>query len=1001
MYKMILLSSMKRKAIIISTIVLFSLLMVQMSSMMIFRSVAQNYQSVGIEIVSDTSGLPYVDSMRTFVLHFEDKNSFNNFVDTYNPVKDLTFSYLKMVALDDYLSTKIQYSEIEGVDHVFDITNANFYFIDPPDQSVEEYGTIQTTQTRDLINIDALWALGYYGNNTVILDTDTGINPDHVDFEDRIHINSTSFNLQIYGSDVNEYTIDDFNGHGTHTAGTAAGAGIANAANIGMAPDADILVTKIGGPGSSVYTLAGIAAMNYGLAIGIDVINISWGGGDTEGMWLTEIAVEEMSAQGVVVVCSAGNEATSGYGSLSSPGTAPNAISVAGTTVTGGSYGASSLGPTAEYYPKPDIAAPGQDIASCWIGGPTEYNTISGTSMAAPHITGGVACLIEAMKTLAIPYDVGMIKAALMKTANLGSNDWLKWGAGLANFGSALTAIQSAPTNGSGHPAILYARPSLMSTHQTVPQGFHSEMHVQSISSTPWNDLAPVLSGNISAIVDLNTTAVTGPWTKNYYLAVNVADDATLGVYTGSITFETASGVTATTQLEITIEEGKAKILYGKLFTDWPQDSLFGQYVYVTDYLLENGIALNEYAKLNITGEENEITEELLNGYDAIWLPDPFGLDFKEDLSGYESYKEITNSEITAIQNFVAGGGGLMVDFNGMSPNEGFPDSGNNMTRLDDLLSIYGVETTWAARDYDNTVKISVSAFHAVTDGVSFIDQTGTTLTVSGDALALAKHDNKPTQAIWENSAGGRVWVSGTNFILDSRGFPDLYNPGTQNNLFCKNIINWLIAKEKMYVEYVEDATGATVNIDSLDPLAGISAWLDFTDSTGTTGSFVPLIDLGGGQYSYRVTYADEGVYTLILESADDKWMQRFLYDSQPPVITIESAWENYTIPEVGRIDFKIEDTTTDIAAASATLNGGYIGVSGAGKVRTFSILGSKLTEDLNELYVYAKDAADNIVESTYLIPMTKVKTPFSMVAILVSLASIAAIVTISRRRKN
>jgi subtilisin family serine protease len=996
---------MKRKAIIISASILFSLLMVQMSSMMIFSFSSVSYEQMEIEVVSDTSSFPVVDSMRTFVLHFEDRASFNKFVDTYNPIEDLTFSYLKMVALDDYLSTKVYYNRIEGVKRVFDITDSEFYFIDPVgDNEVLEYGMKQTIQTRDLINVDALWALGYTGNNTVIMDTDTGINTDHVDFEDRILPTSKSFNLLIYGSDINDNSIEDGNGHGTHTAGTAAGAGIANAANIGMAPDAGILAAKIGGPGRAVYPLAGVAAMNYGVGLGIDVINISWGGGDSEGLELTETVVEEMAAQGVVVVCSAGNEGASGIGVLSSPGTAPNAISVAGTTVTGGPYGVSSFGPTAENYPKPDIAAPGVQITSCWIGSSTAYNTIDGTSMAAPHIAGGVLCLIEALKTLAIPYNPGLIKAALMKTANLGTNDWIKWGAGLANFGNALTAIQAAPTNGSGFPVIMYARPSLLSIHENVLQGFHGEMKVQSVSSTPWNDIAPVLSGNITAIAELNTTSLTERWTKNYYLAVNVPDDATLGVYTGTVTFETAAGVTATTQLEITVEEGDAKILYARLFTNWAQDSPFGQYGPVTEYLYDNGITLNEYGLWNITGEQNVITEDLLNQYDAIWLPDPFGNTVNFTETGMGDSVEITNAEITAIQNYIAGGGGMMIDFNGWEYDEIFGaqiEWGTNVSRVDDLISIYGIQTVDEPFETENTVKIPITGYHAVTDGVSYIDHFGGTLSVTDDAVALAKYDGNPVQAIWENDVGGRVWVSATNFILDSSGFPDLYNTGTQNNLFCTNIINWLIAKEKLYVEYVEDATGVNVNIDSLDPAAILTATLKFTDSTGTTSEGVTLTDLGGGQYSYRVTFADEGIYTLIIETADDKWMQEFLYDTNPPVITIESAWTNYTVPEIGRIDFKIEDTTTNIAGVSVDLNGGYVAVSGGGKVRTFSVLGSKLTEDMNVLEVYASDAAGNIVESTYLIPMTKVKTPFSTVAILLSLATLAAIVTIVRRRKN
>ncbi|MHA1514854.1 MAG: hypothetical protein ACTSPF_04885, partial [Candidatus Heimdallarchaeaceae archaeon] len=86
---------MKRKAIIVTTIFLLSLFMFQMSSMMIMTSVAQNDRTVEIEIITQPSSLteqPFVDSIRTFVLHFDKKAMFNNFVDSYNPVEELTFS---------------------------------------------------------------------------------------------------------------------------------------------------------------------------------------------------------------------------------------------------------------------------------------------------------------------------------------------------------------------------------------------------------------------------------------------------------------------------------------------------------------------------------------------------------------------------------------------------------------------------------------------------------------------------------------------------------------------------------------------------------------------------------------------------------------------------------------------------------------------------------------------------------------------------------------------
>ncbi len=1002
---------MKRKAIIVTTIFLFSLFMFQMSSMMIMTSIAQNDTNVEIEIITQPSSLPeqpFIDSMRTFVLHFDKKAMFNSFVDSYNPVEELTFSNLKMVALEDYLSKKDEYRKIDGVDTVLDITDSKFYFYEQPEETeyimLDSSGVKQTLQTRDLLNIDDLWSLGYTGSNTVVYDIDSGIFEDHLDFEERILDTSQSFLLTIYGAPFNDYSIDDLNGHGTHTAGIAAGAGIANGENIGMAPDADILVAKIGGSGSTVYALAGIAAMDHGLTIGVDVVNLSWGGGDSEGMDLTEIAVEEMIAQGVVVAAAAGNAGVSGFYTLDSPGSAPNAISVAGTTVTGGIYGVSSNGPTAEGYLKPDIAAPGRDIISCGIENPSAYVTGSGTSMATPHIAGGVAVLIEALKDQGIPYDAGLIKAALMESADLGINSYLSSGAGLANFGTAFTNIQSAPTNGSGFPVILYAHPYFpILDYTNIPQGFHAELYVQSVSSTPWEDLNPVLSGNITTILDLNTTAVTGPWTKNYYLAINVPDNAALGLYTGIITYETAAGVTTTTPIEITVKEGKGKILYARLFTDYGIDNFLGQYYYAIEDLLAKGIAVNEYRLLNITGEENVITEDLLNQYDAIWIPDPFELRLDEAYT-ISGYTEITESEITAIQNYVNGGGGLFIDFLGLSSQEtpvGDRNLGTNITRLNELTSIYGIEASYDLFEFDAPVKIPVTKTHAVTEGVDYMDHYGTTLTVTGDAISLAKYANKPTVALWENLAGGRVLVASTNFQLDTVGYLNLYNTGTQNEIFTINAFNWLTAREKITAVSSEDETGVDFDIYSLDPLADIAASVEFVEPTGSSFQFVSLIDVGGGQYSYRLTYAEEGIYTFILESADDKWIGEYIFDSNPPVIT-SGTWANYTVPESARLDFKIQDTITDIITTNVELNGGSVSISGTGKVRTFVVLVSSLIEGDNTLYIYAEDAASNIIEATYIIPTTKPKgSPVNTFYAILGLLSIAALITFLRKRKN
>lgn len=999
---------MKRKAIIVSTVFLFSILMLQMSSMMILTSVAQEKKGFDIEIVQDTTSQqeqPIIDSIRTLVLHFKNKASFNNYVANNEPY--LVFENLKMVVEQDLLSKKNEYNKIKGVDRVFDLTNSKMEFTGSV-STTNDIG-MDTIASRDLINLEPLWDLGYKGGTTVVYDVDSGIYTGHVDFTGRIDTtNSKSFLLDIYGYDGNDLSIDDSNGHGTHTAGIATGAGIGNPAYIGMAPEAGILVARVGGSGPEIYTLAALAALDYGPTIGIDTANLSWGGGDSEGMSATEIAVEELVSQGVVVAVSAGNEGESGFFTVGAPSTAPNAICVAGTDVNGARYGPSSKGPSADGYIKPDVAAAGKDIISCSISGPSQYVMYSGTSMAAPHIAGGAAVLIDALKDQGITYDPGLIKAALMKSADPGTMSYLSYGAGIPDFYDAYQRILAAPTNGSGFPAIIWAIPNYpIVTYREIPQGFHAELFVESVSSTPWNDLPPVITGNVSTIVGLNTTSWTGPWTKNYYLAINIPDDATLGVYDGYITFETAAGVTAQTYLKFTVTQGKGKILYAKMFTSWGIDNLLGQYSTAITDLIDEGYAINEYKWWNITGEDNVITEDLLSDYDAIWLADPFDrhFDVNLDLIGYT---EITDSEITAIQNFVSDGGGLFIEFLGLSEYTSGAITvldGNNITRLNELIAPFDISANADPYVFASAQKARVVQAHAITDGVDYIDQYGTYLYAGANAEVLVTYNNKATTVIHENSNGGRVVVISTNFFMDSSGYKNSYNSGTANDVFTQNLFKWLTAKEKVTGSYVTDATGADFTIESLNPGAILTATL----TVGTSTSSATLTDDGGGMYSYRLTYAAEDYYTLRVMSSDDKYVGEILYDVTPPEAQ-STNWVNNTVPAGARLDFVIQDATSNLVNFYAKANGVTdYSMTGSGKIRTFSVFTSSLNADeTNYLVVYATDENGNVLLTTFVIPLGGVETsttPTSegalpLIGILIGLMSMAVTVFVIRRKR-
>ncbi|MFD7427865.1 S8 family serine peptidase [Streptomyces sp. NPDC059814] len=197
---------------------------------------------------------------------------------------------------------------------------------------------------------------------------DTGVRITHEEFEGRAS----------YGYDA----VDDDNdaadgyGHGTHVAGTIAGA------TYGVAKKAKIVAVRVlddSGSGTTEQVVAGIdwVTANH---TGPSVANMSLGGGADEAL---DAAVQKSIASGVTYAVAAGNE--SGDASESSPARVPEAITVASSTVDDEQSYFSNYGSLV------DIYAPGSDITSAWNDSDTGSDTISGTSMATPHVVGAAA----------------------------------------------------------------------------------------------------------------------------------------------------------------------------------------------------------------------------------------------------------------------------------------------------------------------------------------------------------------------------------------------------------------------------------------------------------------------------------------------------------------------------------------------------------------------------------------------------------------------------------
>ena len=214
--------------------------------------------------------------------------------------------------------------------------------------------------------------------------------------------------------------------HGTHVAGIAAGNAVtatpAGRMASGVAPRAFIgnykaLVRTDSGLSPNGNSPEIVAAIEAAVRDGMDVLNLSIGQPEIEPTRdIVARALDAAAAAGVVSVVAAGNDYNDvGAGSISSPGSSSRAITVAAVELNGGPESAtmadfSSVGPTTmSLRLKPDVSAPGVGILSAVPGG---WSVASGTSMAAPHVSGVVALLRQRHPR----WTVAQIKSALVQS---------------------------------------------------------------------------------------------------------------------------------------------------------------------------------------------------------------------------------------------------------------------------------------------------------------------------------------------------------------------------------------------------------------------------------------------------------------------------------------------------------------------------------------------------------------------------------------------------------
>jgi serine protease AprX len=279
-------------------------------------------------------------------------------------------------------------------------------------------------QTVPLIQAPRVWEAGFTGKDVRIAILDTGLDAGHPDFAGRL----AEYRDFVEPDAPSAGDPHDPNGHGTHVAGIAAGSGAASDGRYrGVAPGADLLVARALDSFGSGRTSQVMAAVEWAVDQGAQVINISLGGGPypADGSDALSSMCNAAADQGVVVCVAAGNLGPARQ-TIGSPAAAARVITVGAADVrvpvaATAVADFSSRGPTADGRTKPEVLFPGRGIVApraenTALGQPEgeHYTRLNGTSQATPMATGTAALLLQANPRLS-PDE---IKSRLMRGAH-------------------------------------------------------------------------------------------------------------------------------------------------------------------------------------------------------------------------------------------------------------------------------------------------------------------------------------------------------------------------------------------------------------------------------------------------------------------------------------------------------------------------------------------------------------------------------------------------------
>jgi len=382
------------------------------------------------------------------------------------------------------------------------------------------------------IGADVLWNLGITGQGIVVATLDSGVDYYHADLGPRWRGGNNSW-YDPFGENPSP---NDVAGHGTEVLGVMIG-GDATGTSLGVAPDAQWIAAKIyDNAGNGSYSITHLAFQwvldpdgNPATDDAPDVVNNSWGFTQYTGACDDEfrLDIQALNAAGIAVVYSAGNSGPSSNTDIS-PANEALVSAVGAVDDTWNVANFSSRGPSAcSEGLFPEISAPGVNVQTAGLtyGGifPTMVSYASGTSLAAPHLAGGLALLISADPSASLPDLKNAISASAVDIAAVGDDH--DSGHGMLNLAGAYNVLTGG--GGGSNPGSLQFDTSSVSVDETAGAVSLTVTRVGGSDGTVTADYASA-DGSANAGLDYQASAGTvslGDGITSTVVNIGILDD--------------------------------------------------------------------------------------------------------------------------------------------------------------------------------------------------------------------------------------------------------------------------------------------------------------------------------------------------------------------------------------------------------------------------------------------------------------------------------------------